>query len=59
MCGPNPKQDDKKNREIRALLADPAAQAKDIAARYGVSGTMLASGWVGGWVGVAQRVKLA
>lgn len=32
---------DKQIREIRALLADSAAQVKDIAARYGVSRTTL------------------
>ena len=35
------KLNDKQIREIRALLADPAAQVKDIAARYGVSRTTL------------------
>ena len=35
------KLNDKQIREIRALLADPAAQVKDIAARYGVSRTPL------------------
>ena len=29
------------DKQIRALLVDPAAQVKDIAARYGVSRTTL------------------
>ncbi|CDS47968.1 DNA invertase [Polaromonas sp. CG9_12] len=39
--GRKPKLNDKQIREIRALLADPAAQVKDIAVRYGVSRTTL------------------
>ena len=39
--GRKPKLNDKQIREIRALLADPTAQVKDIAARYGVSRTTL------------------
>ena len=46
------KLNDKQIREIRALLADPAAQVKDIAARYGVSRTTLYKR-----VGVAQPLK--
>ena len=41
MGGRKPKLNDKQIGEIRALLADPAAQVKDIAARYGVSRTTL------------------
>lgn len=39
--GRKPKLGEKEIREIKALLADPAAQVKDIAARYGVSRTTL------------------
>ncbi len=46
------KLNDKQIREIRALLADPAAQVNDIAARYGVSRTTLYKR-----VGVAQPLK--
>jgi DNA invertase Pin-like site-specific DNA recombinase len=34
--GRKPKLNEKQIREIKALLADPAAQVKDIAARYGI-----------------------
>ena len=46
------KLNDKQIREIKALLADPAAQVNDIAARYGVSRTTLYKR-----VGVAQPRK--
>lgn len=39
--GRKPKLDAKQIREIKALLADPAAQVQDIAKRYGVSRTTL------------------
>ncbi|MFZ2122033.1 MAG: recombinase family protein [Rhodoferax sp.] len=39
--GRKPKLNEKQIREIKALLADPAAQVKDIAARYGISRTTL------------------
>jgi DNA invertase Pin-like site-specific DNA recombinase len=48
------KLNDKQIREIRALLTDPAAQVKDIAARYGVSRTTLYKR-----VGVVQSGRLA
>ena len=50
--GRKPKLNDKKIREIRALLADPFAQVKDVAARYGVSRTTLYKR-----VGVVQPTK--
>lgn len=39
--GRKPKLNEKQIREIKTLLTDPAAQVKDIAARYGVSRTTL------------------
>lgn len=50
--GRKPKLNDKQVREIRTLLADPAAQVKDIAMRYGVSRTTLYKR-----VGVVQPVQ--
>jgi DNA invertase Pin-like site-specific DNA recombinase len=39
--GRKPKLNEKQIREIKTLLADPVAQVKDIAERYGVSRTTL------------------
>ena len=52
MGGRKPKLNEKRIREIKTLLGDPAAQIKGIVERCGVSRTTLYK-----WVGVVEPLK--